>query len=310
MENENIIPIHVPFTYKILELTLDRLKMRYPFLQIDSIGKSIMKKHIYCIRIGKGKKELFYNAAHHANEWITTPLLLKFLEDYAKAYSQNGDINLFPASKLYESTSLYIVPLVNPDGVDLVNGAISKNSKYYKQAYQIAQNYRDIPFPDGWKANITGTDLNLNYPAGWENAKIIKFSQGFTSPAPRDYTGPAPLSEPESQAVYNLTKDHNFKLILAYHTQGNTIYWKYLDYMPEKSYEIAQNLGKASGYAIEETPITSGYAGYKDWFIQTYNRPGYTIEAGMGENPLSLSKFSKIYEDNIKILTTAMLPPI
>ena len=42
--------------------------------------------------------------------------------------------------------------------------------------------------------------------------------------------------------------------------------------------------------------------GYKDWFIQIYNRPGYTIEAGLGENPLPISQFDIIYKDNIGIL--------
>jgi g-D-glutamyl-meso-diaminopimelate peptidase len=62
-------------------------------------------------------------------------------------------------------------------------------------------------------------DLNLQFPAGWEQAKEIKYSQGFTSPAPRDFVGSAPLSEPESIALYNFTISHNFSLILAYHTQ-------------------------------------------------------------------------------------------
>ena len=57
---------------------------------------------------------------------------------------------------------------------------------------------------------------------------------------------------------------------------------------------------------MEVTPGASGYAGYKDWFIQKYNRPGYTIEAGSGINPLQMEQFPQIYEDNIGILTGGM----
>ncbi len=57
---------------------------------------------------------------------------------------------------------------------------------------------------------------------------------------------------------------------------------------------------------MEETPYASGYAGYKDWFIETYNRPGYTIEAGRGTNPLSMSQFPEIYDDNRLILVGGM----
>ena len=57
---------------------------------------------------------------------------------------------------------------------------------------------------------------------------------------------------------------------------------------------------------MEQTPAESGYAGYKDWFIQTYNRPGYTIEVGRGVNPLPLSQFPQIYRDNLGILLGGM----
>ncbi len=89
---------------------------------------------------------------------------------------------------------------------------------------------------------------------------------------------------------------------MAYHTQGNTIYWKYLDYEPPRSREIAERFAALSGYAVEETPYASGHAGYKDWFIQDFDRPGYTIEAGLGENPLPISQFDSIYQDNVQML--------
>ena len=145
-------------------------------------------------------------------------------------------------------------------------------------------------------------DLNLQFPANWERAKQIKFAQGFTRPAPRDYVGTAPLVAPEAIAVYNFTRQHNFRLILAYHTQGRIIYWKYLNYLPDASYYIGEQFSQSSGYSLEETPYGSSFAGYKDWFIQTYNRPGYTIEAGIGQNPLPISQFDEIYQDNLGIL--------
>jgi g-D-glutamyl-meso-diaminopimelate peptidase len=195
--------------------------------------------------------------------------------------------------------------MVNPDGVDLVNGILNAG-KFYRQAARIGAEFPDIPFPSGWKANIDGIDLNLQFPAGWDNARRIKYAQGYDRPAPRDYVGMAPLTAPESAAVYEFTLDHDFELILAYHTQGEVIYWKYLDYQPTDSYRIARYFGEVSGYAVEETPPASAYAGYKDWFIQNYNRPGYTIEAGLGENPLPMSQFAEIYDRNLGILLGGM----
>ena len=145
-------------------------------------------------------------------------------------------------------------------------------------------------------------DLNLQFPAGWENAKEIKYSQGFNQPAPRDFVGYAPLTEPEALAVYNFTLSHNFRLAIAYHTQGKEIYWNFQNINPPNGYKIGKYFANSSGYLLTDVPYNSSFAGFKDWFIQTYNLPGYTIEAGIGENPLPLSQFDTIYADNLGIL--------
>lgn len=191
--------------------------------------------------------------------------------------------------------------MVNPDGVDLVNDYL-KSGINYENAKNISNNYPEIPFPSGWKANIRGVDLNLQFPAGWENAREIKYSQGYISPAPRDFVGYGPLTEPEALALYNFTLSNNFKLVLTYHTQGKEIYWQFQNYTPQNSLAIGTAFANSSGYVLADTPYNSSFAGYKDWFIQQYRRPGFTIEAGLGENPLPISQFNEIYNDNIGIL--------
>ena len=300
-----LVSEEVPYNSMLTEFILEGLAVRYPFLVTGCIGRSVMEKEICYIRIGNGSKEVCYSAAFHANEWITTPVLLKFGEEYAGAYASGEPLYGENAKLLFEEYTLFLVPLVNPDGVDLVNGVI-QNDTYRMRTAAIAADYPSIPYPDGWKANIEGIDLNLQFPAGWEQAREIKFAQGYVSPAPRDYVGEAPLVAPESSHMYQFTRDHDFRLILAYHTQGEVIYWKYLDYEPENSRRIAEYFGKVSGYTVEQTPVASGYAGYKDWFIQEYNRPGYTIEVGLGQNPLDMSQFPRIYEDNKYILVGGM----
>ena len=301
-----VVPQNVAYSSFLVRYLVEGLTERYPFLEVGNIGQSVLNRELWYVRIGNGERELFYSAAYHANEWITTPLLLRFVEDYAQAYAMGKRIGGVDAKWLFDHYSLYVVPMVNPDGVDLVNG-LPIEEKAYEQARAIAAAYPAIPFPDGWKANIEGIDLNLQFPAGWEEAKRIKYAQGYTTPAPRDYVGEAPLTAPESAAVYQFTKEHDFRLILAYHTQGEVIYWKYQDYEPARSYEIAQYFGAVSGYAVEETPAASGNAGYKDWFIMTYDRPGYAIEAGMGKNPLPLSQLQGMYEANLGIFVGGMI---
>ena len=290
------------FSSNLLYENLKTLQDTYSFIETGSGGKSIMGKDIPYVRVGRGQKEVFYSASYHANEWITSLVLLKFLYEYCEAIKNNSTIWGVSARRLFDTASIYIIPLVNPDGVDLVTGALSSNSVSYTQAKQIADNFPNIPFPDGWKANIRGVDLNLQFPAGWKNAREIKYSQGFTQPAPRDFVGYGPLTEPESLAVYNFTLGHNFSLILAYHSQGEVIYWQFQNYNPPNALFIGTQFANVSGYSLESTPYNSSFAGYKDWFIQNYNRTGYTIEVGLGTNPLPISQFNKIYEDNLGIL--------
>ena len=196
-----LVPEDVAYTSYLTEYILEGLLVRYPFLKLRQIGTSVMGRDLSVLTIGEGKRQVFYNAAFHANEWITTPVLLKFAEEYAASYATGQNLYGVRPSWLYYGFTLSLMPLVNPDGVDLVNGLL-EDERYYERARQIAESYPQIPFPSGWKANIEGVDLNLQFPAGWENAKEIKYAQGFTSPAPRDYVGAAPLTAPESLAVY------------------------------------------------------------------------------------------------------------
>ena len=290
------------FSSNVVYENLSSLRATYPFLQIGSAGKSVLGKDIPYVRIGRGRKEVFYSSAIHANEWITSILLLEFMHEYCAAIQSNSTIWGFSARRLFESVSIYIMPIVNPDGVDLVTGAISPSSASYKQAQEIASNFPNIPFVDGWKANIRGVDLNLQFPAGWQNAREIKYAQGFDKPAPRDFVGYGPLTEPEALAIYNFTIRHNFRLVLAYHSQGEVIFWQFQNYNPPGAMFIGNQFASVSGYSLEPTPYNSSFAGYKDWFIQDYNRPGYTIEVGLGTNPLPLTQFRKIYTDNLGIL--------
>ena len=301
-----VVPTDIPFTSELLEVCIQGLLVRYPFLSRRTIATTAYGRTVTAVRIGRGSRSALYNASHHANEWITTPVLMKFLEEYACAVSVNGQIFGINAQELYEKTKLYLVPMVDPDGVDLVTGAIPEDSQQYLAALEIAARYPEIPFPNGWKANLVGVDLNLNYPAGWEQARENKFALGFTTPAPRDYVGGSPLDQPESAGMAGLTRLVNPRLTLSYHAQGEVIYWKYLDMEPPGARAIGEQFAFVSGYLLEDTPYASGFAGYKDWFIQTYNRPGYTIEVGLGENPLPLSQFDSIYEKNLGILVLGL----
>ena len=300
----DVVPKTTAYTYALTELIIEGLAARYPFLRTGSAGRSTEGKNLYTVEMGSGARQVFINASHHANEWITTPLTLMFLENYAKSYAAFDRIYGYNASYLYNNSTLFLLPLVNPDGVDLVNGVTEGG--YFAQAREIADEFPQIPFPDGWKANISGTDINLNYPAQWEDAKRIKYAQGFVKPAPRDFVGTSPLSSPEAKAVYEYTLAGSFDLTISYHTQGEVIFYEFQGKVPPGGLEAGTVFSDISGYSLESVPYNSSFAGYKDWVIQDFNVPSYTIEVGQGTNPLPAAQLGGIYRDNAGIMAYAL----
>ena len=299
----DIVRTDIPITSQSCETMIRALAEKYPFIRTETVAVTDFQRSVTAMVIGRGDRQVIFTAAHHANEWITALILLKFAEELARAIDSGGKIFGVPAATLNNWSTIHIIPMVDPDGVDLVVGAAPPEQVAF--AKTLSENYPQIPFPDGWKANLAGVDLNLQYPAGWLQAREIKFSQGFTRPGPRDYVGRAPLDQPETRALADYTLQVDPALVLAFHTQGEEIYWKFRDYEIPGAKELGEEFARLSGYTLADTPYESAFAGYKDWFIQQFRRPGFTIEAGKGTSPLPIEDFPKIYKDNLGILTTA-----
>ena len=300
-----IVRTDFPMTSELCNETILRITEEYPFCRSEILTTTAFQRTMRTLVIGNGQRKVIFSAAHHANEWITAPVLLKFVEELAAALRSGGRVYGVPAQTIANNVTIYTVPMVDPDGVDLVTGAIDPATYPYLQAKAMAEHYPQIPFPSGWKANLKGVDLNLNYPAGWLQAREIKFSQGFTRPGPRDYVGRYPLDQRESRALADFTTGFDPALVLAYHSQGEVIYWQFRDIEVPGAGELGEEFARLSGYELANTPYESSFAGYKDWFIQEFRRPGYTIEVGLGENPLPPEQLDEIYDKNLPILLRA-----
>ena len=285
---------------------LRRLRREFPFVYIHELTRTAHGRPIHALQIGSGDRKLLLAAGHHANETITSEVLWRFLFTYCGALRDGGAVCGADALSLYHGAMVYLVPLADPDGADLVAGAIAPGSAEYRAAAQIAAQFPDVPFPSGWKANLSGVDLNLNYPARWETARRIKAAKGIARPAPRDYPGVRPLDQPETAALTAYAACIRPDLMLALHTQGRVIYPGPRETAPEGSEALAQALAAASGYEIEDVPAGSANAGFKDWFLQRFHRPAFTLECGLGENPLPPSALDGLCVELFPLFVTAM----
>lgn len=87
-----IVKTDVPMTSRLCEDTILALVERYPFLRTEKLGATAFGRSLRTLVVGNGPRKVVYSAAHHANEWITTPVLLKFAEELAAAMeSRRGD---------------------------------------------------------------------------------------------------------------------------------------------------------------------------------------------------------------------------
>lgn len=285
------------YDYETMVQDIQTLQTIYPFLSKRPIGNTVLGKEIPGLFIGSGERRVHFNASFHANEWITTSVVMTFLNDYLLALTNNDSIRGLYTLPLYLQSNVTIVPMVNPDGVDLVLHGPPANETVRNNVTEWNNGSMDF---SGWKANINGVDLNDQFPAEWEKER----ERNPKTPGPRDYGGESPLSEPESIAMAELTKEMDFARVLAFHTQGQEIYWGFQGLEPPESELLVNEFARVSGYKAVQT--VDSYAGYKDWFIQDWRRPGFTVELGLGTNPLPISQFDQIYEEALGIFLVAL----
>lgn len=285
-----------PYDFQKMRNDINKLLSIYPFMERREIGKSVMGLPLYDLRIGKGSRKVQVNASFHANEWITTAILMSFLNEYLLSLTNHFPVKGIPTLPAYLQTELSAVPMVDPDGVNLVlNGP---QPEMEERVIAINKGRRDF---SGWKANIRGVDLNKQFPANWE----FEATRKPKTPASRDFPGYAPLSEPETKAMADLARKGNFDRLLALHTQGKEFYWGYEGLEPPESEVLANRFATVSGY--KEVRYVDSHSGYKDWFIQEFRKPGFTIELGEGQNPLPLNQFDEIYEAASAILMNSLI---
>ncbi len=293
---QTIVDTKIPLDYDHLCCAIEKIANTFEEATLFSIGKSTQGRKLHCLKIGHGEPAVFYCGVHHSLEWITGLLLLKFAEDLLTCAREDQELGGVNAQYLLNNRTLYLVPMVNPDGTEwVING--SKNGKIPKKISRISQN--DF---SSWQANARGVDLNHNYNAGWKILRGMELLAGITGPAATRYGGAHAESEKETKAICALCRKVNFKQAIAFHSQGEVIYWDYGEKTPENAKMMAGILASVSGYALDTPVELASHGGFKDWFIESFGRPAFTVEVGQGKNPLDIEQFDAIYTKLLGLL--------
>lgn len=277
------------YDYNVLK---NEIEMLSPVAtEVTSVGKTAMGREIYCLKTGRGEKKLVVTGAHHGLEYITACFLMKFVREYNSALMNGGILLDRDAVDLFTDVTLYILPMVNPDGVDIaVNGLDITNPVHRKLISLVGiHSFRKV-----WQANAAGVDLNHNYDALWQNT--------VTNPSPTLYGGKYPESEAETAAVCGFLRGVKADMLICFHSQGREIYYDFDGTVEKRSELIAKKMGDVSGYTLGKPTGTASYGGCKDWFIKEFGNPGFTVEMAIGKNPIPVEQINEIYEENAKII--------
>lgn len=293
---------NIKFTHNVRKSTIYNLTKKYNFLFHGSIGQTLCGRSIDFLRLGNPNDTILWVSAHHGMEWLTSVLVLKFLEFICEKIKNGEKIYSIDLNKHLKKRGLTIIPCLNPDGVDICIQGSNAAGKYQKLVETITNGNTSC-----WQANARGVDLNHNYNAGWKELHELEIRNKIQGPAPTRYGGTHPHSEPETLALTSFCLKNNFSYAIAFHSQGEEIYWDYGNNTPEKSENIANILAIASGYEVSRPEGLAVGGGFKDWFIETFKKPGFTIEIGKGQNPLPISYLDNIYEKIERMLLISLL---
>jgi g-D-glutamyl-meso-diaminopimelate peptidase len=274
----------------------EKLCHHFPFLQKEIIGKSLLNREIPAFTLGNSKSRVVLAGAFHGSEWLTINILLHFLWDLCRSLQYGCTVAGLKLKHPLNKRGISIIPCVNPDGVEINLKGFSAAKNYSSFVESITSSTCK------WQANAAGVDLNHNFPAQWDKIHLEEEKLGITSPWYTRYGGKHPASEPETIAVMNYCLKNNFDLAYAFHSQGREIYWSFGNNTPKASLTLARLFSKTCGYKISTPPEIANGGGFKDWFIEKFQKPAFTFEIGKGENPLPLTDCNREYQILLKTL--------
>ena len=268
--------------YENLSLAVKNFKKSYSNAKVFSLGRSVANRRIYCLGLGTLRRSRLYVGGTHGSEWLTTLALLRFANSLAENEALYDQL---------ENCGVMIIPCLNPDGCEIATMGLE--GAHPKENFIKRISKGDYAH---YNANLNGVDINHNFNAGFEKLKELERQKGITAPAPKQYGGEYPESEPETHALCTLCNLFEPEMAFSLHSQGEEIFYTYENYTPNESEKMAKKLAKVSGYAINEQSHLASHGGFKDWFLKEKHRPAFTIEMGKGQNPLDINDFEKFYE--------------
>lgn len=274
------------YDYEDMTGDLRGLIKKYPgWTGLHSIGESYDDRQIWCLRIGSrsASRKLVIDAAIHAREWKNTQIIMRQAEEILRDYREH--------KKRFANTCIYILPMVNPDGVSISQyGFDAIRDKKLRKKCEKAGHAKV------WKANARGVNLNNNFPAGFIKKKKKKAKLHYMN-----YFGRKAGSERETKALMKFINETEPKAVLNLHSMGNVLYWDFNveGELHDSLREFAEKVSSFNKYALmPKSGSTDAAGGFADWLVYEKGIVSITVETGSVRCPLPHSQFKPVYKRN------------
>lgn len=272
------------------------------FTRARRLGRSVCGRSIMALEIGCMKNPAVIVGGTHGMEWASVLVALRLACETVSAVNGRAAVHSIDLRKALSEHGAVIIPLLNPDGYDIRREGRGVALKKTRLLSGFDDSVLEL-----WQSNANGVDINHNFNAGFYKAMRQVADTGITGPSPTRYGGLFPFSQPESRTMRRLCELSHPRTLYSLHSQGQEIYWRYGDNIPDGSEYIAKLLAQLTGFTLCEPEKLASHAGLKDWFIKRYNRPGFTLELGYGQNPLPYEYFEAIWHSVERALFVAMI---
>ncbi len=283
------------YSHEFMVSDAQKLQKIYPdLIRIGSIGKSVEGRDLTLIEFGKGSKKIFVCATHHAREYISTTYVMYAIDRYAAMYRTGENTTEYNIRDILDNVTFCIVPMVNPDGVNLVqNGVSAVKNPQYVSSMAISEGAKYGY--SAWKANVNGVDVNWNYNRDWSLSKN-RYPRGSIG-----FNGTQPETEPETCAVTNYVNSMPFEAFVSMHTQGKMLYWA--DDVTNPTY-IGETVNAKNGFTLKYEKATGVGGSFFDYVYRNYGKATLTVELCnyIGPRPYPDADFDSVWKSAKDVL--------
>lgn len=245
-------------------------------MEVFCVGRSILGREIPVISLGRGERAVLYVGGIRGNESESCGILLSFLEDYLQQHHRGTTVYEYPMSYLFEERKIYLLPMLNPDGIEYCLHGTDKTNPLFERVQTMLG---EGSLAD-WQANARGVDLGHNFDAGFAQNKRREQVAGIVGGACAGYSGEFPESEPETAALCRFLRRQREEIVgvLSLHEGNGEIFCNCGDNLTAKTVSAGRVLSRMTGYTMARPESLVPIGSLSDWCITALSRPAFTLK--------------------------------